>query len=442
MSYSHYIEYYNKIFEVENVSHANHDHQIPNNLCYSEKKPIDDKYSYCYYDQIPYQDPICIMRFHTINTVSNIPGLALNIDPNLTNPWGILLIGDILWVANSGNGLLTTYNLTGLIMPRMVNVFGPYGNIAQPTGLVYNANPNAFTIVKSSNTIIRSKCNKFQTSDPNTIHSGDFPKHTSHQDIIPRRTCPANYIRGSANIIIATRDGTINGYNASIDPNNSIIMFDNSKNNSVYTGIAIINNIHYIDNRIKHKDILYVTDFYNRKIDVFCSNCNPIGHLFPFIDEYSGDPIPGDFAPYNIICLNDMLYVTYAKQDPYNNQYPLSGIGYGYVSIFSLNGTFIKRLISRDNLNIPWGLAFVPSVYGYPAGSIMVGNFGNGSLNIYDNNGKYLGNLKDEFNNDLCIVGIRGLINNPQYEKIMYWTASNNYYHNALIGNIYTKFCQ
>lgn len=425
------MEYYNKNFE-DIQWHADYKPQTLENLCYSERNPINDKYSYCYYDRMPYQDPSCIMRFHTDNLISNIPELAFNTDPSLINSWGLLLIGDILWVANSGNGLLTTYDLTGRATMRMINVFGPYGNIAQPTGLVFNANPNAFPIIRSSNPNIKNKCN----------HDRPFMEAYEEAHMKKCFPGPANYLKGHSIVLVATRDGTINGYNASIDPNNSILMFDNSKNNSVYTGIAIVNHAHRINPKIKYENLLFVTDFYNRKIDVFDSCCNCISHLFPFIDEYSADPIPEDFAPYNIIYLNEILFVIYVKQDPCNNQYPVSGNGYGYVSIFAIDGTFIRRYISRGELDIPWGLAFVPSIYGYPAGSTMIGNFGNGFLNIYDSDGKYLGNLKNEFNNDLCINGIRSLITNPQFEKIMYWTACNNNYRNTFVGNIYTKFCQ
>jgi hypothetical protein len=381
-----------------------------NNLCYNERNICEAKYDYHCYDKIPFQDPSLALGFSIQRLVSNIPTFALHLDVGLLVPWGIIVIGDIVWVVNSGTGLLTSYNLCGEPILPVVNVFGPVGNIAQPTGIAYNNDIDSFILVNGP-------------------------------------------LRGSSSFIISTRDGTINGYNADIDPVNTILLIDNSANNSIYTGITVVNfSKIFITNNdtvvtdanlvapIFNENKIYVTDFYNQQIEVFDGVLKRITTCF-FIDEDTNDPIPEDFAPYNIVNINDFLYVTYARQNPDDNQYELCGSGFGFISIFTFEGIFVKRFASRGPLNAPWGLVLAPSSFGYPAGSIMVANYGDGTINIFDPNGKYLCPLRDSSNNVLCLGGLRGLSLNPNYARIVYWTADDNFLRDAYMGSINICSC-
>ena len=381
---------YNGVYDPLRGTGTCHDNQQNNNICYKDRDPRLEKYDYLCYDQTPYQDPSICQQFAVQRLVSNLFEFARNFDINLLDPWGIVIADDVVWVANAGTGLITTYDLLGCPLGPIINVFGSVNNIGGPTGIVYN---------NSLEFIIRS-----------------------------------GRVSGPAYIIVATIDGTINGYNFSVDPINAILVVDNTANNSVYRGLAIAR----INNRLLdyHNNLfLYAADFYNGKIDVFDSNFNQINN-FSFLDEFSGDPIPEDYAPFNIVNIGDLLYVLYAKQDPFDNQYELPGTGNGYISIFSTNGTFIKRFVSRCVLNAPWGLALVPSWFGYPAGAIMVSNSGDGTINIFDCEGKFLGKLKDEEGHDICVDGLRALVNNPNYLRIIYWTASSNSFLDANVGTI------
>lgn len=366
-----------------NANCANYaDHSV-NNLSCIDNNSYYDKYDYCAYGLTPYQDPACAMGFTIQKIVSNIPLLARNLDVNALDPWGIMIVRDVVWVANTGSGLITSYDLLGRPLLPVINVFGPLINIAQPTGIVFNCDIFAFPIW-------------------------------------------CGPINGPSNILIATRDGTINGYNFDIDPDNSILLIDNSNDNCVYTGLAI------------YETTLYVADFYNQKIDVYNGLLEKI-KIFPFVDECLDDPMPPDFAPFNVVNICDLIYVTYAKQNPFDNQFQFPGIGNGYVNIFTLGGIFVKRFVSRGVLNTPWGLTLIPSWFGYPAGSIMISNFGDGTINIFDSCGKYLGAMRDGCNNNICIEGIRGLANNPNYDRVLYWTCSANNLRDAFVGTIYTR---
>jgi len=329
----------------------------------------------------PYQDPSVGRNFVKVCLVSNVQSCGRNTDPDLCDPWGIIFINDIMWVSNARSGLITKYNLLGMPVSAPINVFGPCCNIAQPTGIVHNCNPNAFPLIKGPVCEISS-------------------------------------------IIVATRDGTINGYNCDIDSTNSAILIDRSGCNCVYTGLEIF------------ADILYAVDFYNQCIDVFDSSCCKI---MPgaFLDECIIDPIPCDFSPYNIVRIIDVFYVTYARQNPLDSQYELLGVGNGYINIFSLDGVFIRRFCSRECLNTPWGITLAPSCFGYPAGSICVSNFGDNTVGVYGPDGNYIGKITDGNGNNICIPGIRGLCTNSnQNNNMVYWTSRSDNLNKAYVGTL------
>jgi uncharacterized protein (TIGR03118 family) len=107
----------------------------------------------------------------------------------------------------------------------------------------------------------------------------------------------------------------------------------------------------------------------------------------------SSEPPPGafvdpemqkGFAPFGIqaiqIGLQTQIFVTYAKQPAHDD---VAHQGYGIVSRFSTDGTFLGRVATRGQLNSPWGLALAPSNFGPFSGDLLVGNFGNGQILAY-----------------------------------------------------------
>jgi uncharacterized protein (TIGR03118 family) len=120
--------------------------------------------------------------------------------------------------------------------------------------------------------------------------------------------------------------------------------------------------------------------------------------------------------------MNDLLYVTYALQRPPLNQDDDPGPGHGFVNIFDTSGDLIMRLISQGNLNSPWGLAIAPSTFGQFSGALLVGNFGDGTINAYDpNTGAFLGQLLDGVGNPIVIHGLWSLEFNSH--GVLYFTA-------------------
>jgi uncharacterized protein (TIGR03118 family) len=57
------------------------------------------------------------------------------------------------------------------------------------------------------------------------------------------------------------------------------------------------------------------------------------------------------------------------------------------------------------------GLAIAPSSFGALAGKLLIGNFGDGKINVYDPvTGKFLETLKDSQGNEISIDGLWALI--------------------------------
>jgi uncharacterized protein (TIGR03118 family) len=124
---------------------------------------------------------------------------------------------------------------------------------------------------------------------------------------------------------------------------------------------------------------LYAANFRAGKIDVF-----PGTAAAPSLPGNFTDPnLPAGYAPFNVQNLNGKLYVTYALQDAAKHD-ENPGPGQGFVSVFDLSGNFLGRVGTGGTLNAPWGLAIAPSSFGNLAGDLLVGNFGDGTINAFD----------------------------------------------------------
>jgi uncharacterized protein (TIGR03118 family) len=62
-------------------------------------------------------------------------------------------------------------------------------------------------------------------------------------------------------------------------------------------------------------------------------------------------------------------------------------------------------------LNSPWGLALAPSTFGEFGGDLLVGNFGDGTINAFDpDTGAFLGTMLNGHGNPIVNDGLWGLI--------------------------------
>jgi uncharacterized protein (TIGR03118 family) len=88
----------------------------------------------------------------------------------------------------------------------------------------------------------------------------------------------------------------------------------------------------------------------------------------------------------------------------------VAGAGHGFVDIYTTGGVLVQRLISGGALNSPWGMALAPASYGQFGGDLLVGNFGDGSINAYNpTSGAFLGTLTDTSGNPIVNQGLWGL---------------------------------
>ena len=260
------------------------------------------------------------------NFQSDIAGVAQHVDPNLVNPWGMSVSGGgTIWVSDNGTGVSTLYRQDGTANPLVVEIPTAARNrgVGNPTGQVMNST-SFFQVTKNG------------TSAP-------------------------------ARFIFVSEDGSISGWNPTLDPNHAIIAVDNGTNHGVnraiYKGATL--------GMANGHNFLYATDFHTGHVHTFDENfqqVNPNGFVDP--------NLPAGYAPFGIRNINSEIFVTYAKQD-HKREDDVACAGCGFVNVFDTSGNFLRRLISNDELNAPWGLALVED-------GLWVGNFGDGRINNYN----------------------------------------------------------
>ncbi|MDB5142280.1 MAG: hypothetical protein JWQ66_993 [Mucilaginibacter sp.] len=194
---------------------------------------------------------------------------------------------------------------------------------------------------------------------------------------------------GGNKFIFAGEDGVITAWASG---GAAVKVADRSSSNAVYKGLTIATDA--------GANFIYATNFRGGEIDVFDSNFNYVTSK-PFLDT----SIPAGFGPFNIQNIGGLLYVTYAKLKAPDNMDDQAGAGNGYVNVFKPDGTLVKRFASQGTLNSPWGITHAPAGFASGTEAILIGNFGDGRINIYDLQGNYKGQLQ----NNGQVVAIDGL---------------------------------
>jgi len=169
--------------------------------------------------------------------------------------------------------------------------------------------------------------------------------------------------------------------------------------NAVYKGLAIA--------QVNGKSFLYASNFRSGRVEAYDSTFTPVempGGLF--VDR----GLPNGYGPFGIAEIKGMLYVSFAKQDATLHD-DVAGSGHGFVDVFTNNGKFVRRLVSHGALDSPWGMALAPASFGQFGGDLLVGNFGNGLINVYNpDNGAHLGVLRQSNGVPIQIDGLWGLM--------------------------------
>jgi uncharacterized protein (TIGR03118 family) len=297
--------------------------------------------------------------FKQTNLVSDTPGLAPRNEPDLLNPWGVALLpGQPFMIAVNDSGSARRLDRTGT--PNITFIVPPpRGSSTQsaPTGIVAN--------------------------------------------IVNGITADFNVNRRTSLFIFATEDGTISGWNG-VDTD-AILAVDNSARGAVYTGLALAQN--------DSGNFILATNFNSGDVEAYNATFQPTA-LFgtPFLDP----TLPAGFAPFGIhVIANNQVVVTYAQQDAFKHD-PVHAPGAGFVSLFDANGGFIRRIASQGTLNAPWGAAMAPATFGAFPGALLVGNFGDGTINAFNlTTGAFLGQLKDSNGAVITNASLWELLFNP-----------------------------
>lgn len=302
--------------------------------------------------------------YQQTNLVSNVAGEAPVTDPNLDNAWG-LAAGPTTawWVGDNDTGFSTLYNAQGQIVPLVVTVPTPpslpAGQPSAPTGVVFNST-TGFVVSQ-------------------------------------------NGVSGASPFIFDTEDGTLSAWSPTVNRTNAILTVDRSTlgPGAVYKGLAIATN--------NDGTFIYATNFrfgtieeYNSSFQLVRVFTDPLlAHICPFFHQC--------FAPFGIQTIGNDLYVTFALQDAQRAD-DVAGRGLGFVDVFSTNGYLLRRLALGGSLNAPWGLALAPANFGQFSNDLLVGNFGDGHINVFDpNTGRRLGQLRSSDGKPIVIPGLWAL---------------------------------
>ena len=257
------------------------------------------------------------------------PGLvppARRTDPTLVNAWGLALDPKtgFAWISSNGAGTAEVVDEDGRFQKSVVL---PDGSV--PTGVVFNPTRSFkgddFIFATENGTIIGVKREQ-RTSDP------------------PRHTGPAA---------------------------------------SNYKGLTIA--------RVHGKERLLIADFGDELPD----GSKSFGGIVVLDDDYKPisdgkfiDPeLPADFSPFNVMAVGDRVFVTYAQHSDDEFHDDAKGDGLGLVDLFTTDGTFVAELVKNGAgsvLNGPWGMALKRDNDNRGDVDLVVGNFGNGAINVFD----------------------------------------------------------
>jgi uncharacterized protein (TIGR03118 family) len=311
------------------------------------------------------------------NLVSNVAGQAPLEDPNLQNAWGLVAspTGSPWWVSNNADGTSTLYsisaNSTGGLVATLIpinpapNEFVKIPNApsqpppGSPTGVMFNGSPTNFLLAPGA---------------------------------------PAAFI-------FVTEDGTVQGWNPTVNRASAVIEVDNSQvpnaaNGAVYKGSTIA--------EIDGHEFILAANFRSGKIDIFDTNFKPV-HFSE--ERFDDDSIPRDFAPFNVQGVGPNIYVTYAKQDAAKHDPPNPGQpGDGFVDVFDRHGRLLQRLEHGNWFNAPWGVVWATPGFGEFSNTILIGNFRGDNISAFNPvTGKFLGNMLNPDGSTVLIDGLWAL---------------------------------
>jgi uncharacterized protein (TIGR03118 family) len=324
-----------------------------------------------------------------VSDIPNPTGTAADanviVDPNLIDPWGIAISASSpFWISDAGTGKATVYSATSnpAFTPSatVVNVPSASGGAARVTGQIANG-------------------------------TGGFAVGTG---LVP-------------NFIFCTEDGTLSGWNRTNDPNNAKVMVNNN-GNAVYKGCTAM--------VTPNGPQLYAANFSAGTVDVFDTNWKPVTS-----GGFTDPSLPPGLNPFNVQVFGSRVFVTYALLGP-DGVHDQAGAGNGQVDIYDWQGNLLTSLTDQS-LNSPWGLEIAPEFFGDYSFTLLVGNFGDGTINAFDIlSGQHVGTLSDSTGKPITLPGLWGLQfgngGGGGNAKALYFAAGIGNEQHGLFGSITT----
>jgi uncharacterized protein (TIGR03118 family) len=300
----------------------------------------------------------------------------------MVNAWGMALEDQskAFWIADNSSGKISIVDATGAPVALKTSTRNPDGTLVKidvgegVSGAAKNPSATAFLMMQ------------------------------------PGQACEP------AKVLFANEGGQIVAVNDDIDPAKGMVMVDRSDQMAVYKGIAIIAIPGTPDATGKAVPTMRILapDFHNARIDVFDENFKLVTApaTLPTTGAattmFVNPALPATYAPFNVVAINDKVYVAYAVQDDMKHD-DSPGAGLGMVDEFDLQGNFIRTLAAAGGpLNAPWGIALAPSDFcNSTAGSLLVGNFGDGHITSIDlASGRVIGQVADTKGAALAVDGL------------------------------------
>jgi uncharacterized protein (TIGR03118 family) len=295
-------------------------------------------------------------QFKSTILVSDGSVAAPNIDADLKNGWGIAFNSTgVMWVSDNDTNEASLFDGNGVVQSLVVTIPpNAAGQAAGPTGIQFNT-------------------------------TTDFP-------ISANGGTPSNAV-----FMWATEAGTIAAWSPKVLPTQAVTVHDDGAGGAVYKGLALGANA--------GENLLYATDFHNKKIDVFNTSFTKIQLPGSFNDP----ALPAGFSPFGIAIISGTVYVTYAVLGP-DGRTQVNGAGNGLVDAFDTAGNFVKRIATGGPLNSPWGVVIAPANFGTLSNDLLVGSFGGGTIDAFNpGTGAFVGPLTQTDGTPFLQQGIWGL---------------------------------
>ena len=320
------------------------------------------------------------------NLVSDGSVPADNIDPNLIDGWGVAFNPNgFVWVNSAVAGKAVLYDGNGVPNSLVVSIpAATGGGQGIPTGIVFSSS-NDFEVTNGTAT-------------------------------------------GPSRFIFASLTGSISGWAPNVDLTNALVAVDKS-------GVG----------RATPAWRWQATARVISSMRSMCAAGESTSSTATFAPvtlpgRFRDPELPSSFVPFAIHNLQGNLYVSFGKRNASRN-FVEPGRGLGVVSVFDANGRFLRRINGGPHLNAPWGMAIAPSGFGRFSNRLLIGNFGDGTIQAFDvASGRRVGALRTAKGERIVIPVLwgmafgNGILDQPTNR--LFFAAGPNFGAGGLYGRI------